>query len=139
MGCEAMRKFSKRKDEAEINMTPMLDIVFIMLIFFIVTASFTKEFGLEINKPPPSEDQPKDEKNKALLIQVDRANRIFIDFRLVDLGSVRANIERFHAENPKGPVVIQAAPDTKAGVVVSIYDQARQAGVYNVSIAEPRE
>ncbi|RMF67410.1 MAG: biopolymer transporter ExbD, partial [Alphaproteobacteria bacterium] len=55
-----MRKFSKRKDEAEINMTPMLDIVFIMLIFFIVTASFTKEFGLEINKPPPSEDQPKD-------------------------------------------------------------------------------
>ncbi len=134
-----MRKFSKKQDEAEINMTPMLDIVFIMLIFFIVTASFTKESGLDINKPPPSEDQPKDDKNKALLIQVDSANRVFINMRVVDVDSVRANVERFHAEHPKGPVVVQPALDARSGIVVSIYDQALQAGVRNVSIAEPRQ
>ncbi len=131
-----MRKFSKPDEEAEINMTPMLDIVFIMLIFFIVTASFVKESGLDVNKPPPSEQQPQDDKKKNILIQIDASNRIFVNLRPIDIASVRANVERLHAENPEGVVVIQPASDAFAGLVVEIYDQARQAGVDNVSIAE---
>ncbi|GEQ97177.1 biopolymer transporter ExbD [Iodidimonas gelatinilytica] len=134
-----MRKFSKAEEEAEINMTPMLDIVFIMLIFFIVTASFVKESGLDVNKPPPNEQQKKDDDKKNILIQVDSSNRIFVNLRPVDIASVRANVERLHAENPEGVVVIQPAEDAFAGIVVEIYDQARQAGVYNVSIAEGRQ
>jgi biopolymer transport protein ExbD len=131
-----MRKFSKPDEEAEINMTPMLDIVFIMLIFFIVTASFVKESGLDVNKPPPSEQQQKDDDKKNILIQVDASNRIFVNLRPIDIASVRANVERLHAENPEGVVVIQPAADAFSGLVVEIYDQARQAGVQSVSIAE---
>ncbi|GAK33452.1 biopolymer transporter ExbD [Iodidimonas nitroreducens] len=134
-----MRKFSKSEEEAEINMTPMLDIVFIMLIFFIVTASFVKESGLDVNKPPPNEQEQKDDDKKNILIQVDSSNRIFVNMRPVDIASVRANVERMHAENPEGVVVIQPAPDAFSGIVVEIYDQARQAGVYNVSIAEAKQ
>jgi len=133
-----MRKFSKREDEAEINMTPMLDIVFIMLIFFIVTSTFIRESGLDVNKPPPSEQQQQPEDKKNILIQVDATNRVFVNVRPVDLASVRANIERLHAENPEGAVLIQPDPEAYAETVVSVYDQARQAGVYNVSIAQPR-
>ncbi|MFQ5347038.1 MAG: ExbD/TolR family protein [Rhodothalassiaceae bacterium] len=133
-----MRKFSKVEEEAEINMTPMLDIVFIMLIFFIVTASFVRESGLDVNKPPPTPDQPK-KNEKNILIQIDANNRVFVNLRPVDIASVRANVERLHAENPKAVVVIQPAHDAHAEMVVRAYDQAREAGVYNVSIAESRE
>jgi biopolymer transport protein ExbD len=131
-----MRKFSKNDDEAEINMTPMLDIVFIMLIFFIVTASFVSESGLDVsapdpNQPPPPEDQDK----KNILVQVSNNNTIKVDFRRVDIRQVRANIQRLHAENPEGIVVIQASPDSDAGILVEIYDQANLAGVSKVSLA----
>lgn len=130
------RRRVRQEEEASIDMTPMLDIVFIMLIFFIVTASFVKESGLDVNKPPPSEQQQKDDDKKNILIQVDATNRIFVNLRPVDIASVRANVERLHAENPEGVVIIQPAADAHAGLVVEIYDQSRQAGVYNVSIAE---
>ncbi|MCK5041200.1 MAG: biopolymer transporter ExbD [Sphingomonadales bacterium] len=131
-----MRKFKKQDDEAEINMTPMLDIVFIMLIFFIVTASFVKEHGLDVNKPDNDNPPPPDPDKKNIIIKIDNNNQIFIDFRRVDIRSVRANIERLHAENPEGMVVIQALPDSHAGLIVEIYDQALLSGVKNVSIAE---
>ena len=131
-----MRKFKKQDDEAEINMTPMLDIVFIMLIFFIVTASFVKEHGLDVNKPDNDNPPPPDPDKKNIIIKIDNNNNIFVDFRRVDIRSVRANIERLHAENPEGMVVIQALPDSHAGLIVEIYDQALLSGVKSVSIAE---
>jgi len=134
-----MRKFSKPQDEAEINLTPMLDIVFIMLIFFIVTATFIKEAGLDINKPDSNENPPPpDEENKNILIQVDSNNRVFINLRRVDILQVRANIERLHAEHPDGVVVIQPDKDSQTGLIVEIYDQALLVDInISIAIAEP--
>lgn len=134
-----MRKFSKPQDEAEINLTPMLDIVFIMLIFFIVTATFIKESGLDINKPDNNENPPPpDEENKNILIQVDSNNRVFINLRRVDIRQVRANIERLHAEHPDGVVVIQPDKDSQTGLIVEIYDQALLVDKnISIAIAEP--
>lgn len=131
-----MRKFSKADGEAEINMTPMLDIVFIMLIFFIVTASFVTESGLDVNAPDPNQPPPpEDQEKKNILIQIDNKNQIRIDFRRIDIRQVRANIERLHAESPNGIVVIQASPSANTGLIVEIYDQANLAGVSKISIA----
>ncbi len=133
-----MRKFSKAADEAEVNMTPMLDIVFIMLIFFIVTASFTREEGLDMNRPPPdAPPPPPDDKVQNLLVRIDGNNRIRVGVRLIDIRSVRANIQQWYAANPTGTLVIQPQPDSHAGLVVQIYDQGQQVGVANISIAEP--
>ena len=121
------------EDEQEINITPMLDVVFIMLIFFIVTASFVKESGIDVNKPEAQTTQAKEKAN--ILIAIDAGGGIWIDRRLVDPRAVRANIERLHAENPQGTVVIQADEDARTKVLVQVMDAARMAGVYNVAIA----
>ena len=123
------------EEEASIDLTPMLDVVFIMLIFFIVTASFIKEAGFDVTRPdaPVTESQPEDAN---ILIVVDANNDIFIDRRLIDPRAVRANIERLHAENPKGSVVIQANSKSTNKMLVTVMDAARQAGVYNISIAD---
>jgi biopolymer transport protein ExbD len=122
-------------DADEINLTPMLDVVFIMLIFFIVTASFVKEAGIDVNRPdaPISETKPEDAN---ILIVIDMNDDIWIDRRIIDPRAVRANIERLHAENPKGSVVIQPNKRSTNKMLVTIMDSARQAGVYNISIAE---
>ena len=128
--------FRRRKrvdDEAEINLTPMLDVVFIMLIFFIVTASFVKEAGIEVNRPDASTAERKERGN--ILVAITANDQIWIDRRQVDVRAVRANIERLHAENPQGAVVIQADKNSKNGLLVQVMDAARLAGVYNVSIA----
>ncbi len=127
------RRRAKEEDEAEINMTPMLDVVFIMLIFFIVTASFVKESGIDVNRPDASTATVKERGN--ILIAITDTNQVWIDRRQVDVRSVRANIERLHAENPQGSVVIQADKSSKNGMLVQVMDAARQAGVFNVSIA----
>ena len=127
------RRRSKEEDEAEINITPMLDVVFIMLIFFIVTASFVKESGIDVNRPDAATATVKERGN--ILVAITDNNQIWIDRRQVDVRSVRANIERLHAENPQGAVVIQADENSKNGLLVQVMDAARQAGVYNVSIA----
>ena len=132
-----MRKFAKRDDEAEINMTPMLDIVFIMLIFFIVTATFIKESGIDMNKPENTEEQPQDEENKSILITIDDNNVIRINLRRVDIRQVRANIQRLYAENPEAAVVIRPSRRTYTGVVVEIYDQALAANVEAVAVIDP--
>ncbi len=121
------------EDEQEINTTPMLDVVFIMLIFFIVTASFVKEAGIDVNKPEAATTQAKEKAN--ILIAIDADGDIWIDRRQIDPRAVRANIERLHAENPQGTVVIQADNDARTGVLVQVMDAARQAGVYDVAIA----
>jgi biopolymer transport protein ExbD len=121
------------EEEQEINITPMLDVVFIMLIFFIVTASFVKEAGIDVNKPEAQTAIAKEKAN--ILIAIDANGDIWIDRRNVDPRAVRANIERLHAENPQGTVVIQADGDAQTRVLVQVMDAARLAGVYDVAIA----
>lgn len=125
----------QEEEENEINLTPMLDVVFIMLIFFIVTASFIKEAGLDVNRPdaPVTESQPEDAN---ILVVVDANDDIYIDRRLIDPRAVRANIERLHAENPNGSVVIQPNTRSTNKMLVTIMDASREAGVYNISIAD---
>ncbi len=118
---------------AEIDLTPMLDVVFIMLIFFIVTASFVKEAGIEVNRPEASTSSPKENVN--ILVAVSATNEIWIDKRRVDVRSVRSVIERMHAENPKGAVVVQADSASNTQAVVAVIDAARAAGVVDVSLA----
>ena len=119
----------------EINLTPMLDVVFIMLIFFIVTASFIKEAGIDVNRPdaPVTESKPEDAN---ILVIINANDEIWIDRRMIDPRAVRANIERLHAENPKGSVVIQANKKSTNKVLVWVMDSSRSAGVYNISIAD---
>lgn len=128
-----MRKFSKGEDEAEVNMTPMLDIVFIMLIFFIVTASFVKESGIEINKPEDDNTQndppPPDDETRAIAFIIDENNRITHDFLRVDISSVSSIIKKESVERPKAPVVIQAAEGSHLGLSIRIYDAARDIGI----------
>ena len=133
-----MRKgfdIGEEEEENEINLTPMLDVVFIMLIFFIVTATFVKEAGLDVNRPdaPVSETTP-EEAN--ILIAINANDEIWIDRRLIDPRALRANIERLHAENPKGSIVIMADTKSTNKMLVSVMDSARQAGVYSISIAD---
>jgi len=123
------------EDGDEINLTPMLDVVFIMLIFFIVTASFIKEAGIDVNRPdaPITETKPEDAN---ILVIINANDEIWIDRRNIDPRAVRANIERLHAENPKGSVVIQANKKSTNKMLVWVMDSTRSAGVYNISIAD---
>ena len=126
---------SAGKDEGP-NLTPMLDVVFIMLIFFIVTATFVKEVGLDVNQPDDDKPKTVDPDKKSIVVRITNRDRIIIAARDVDRRSVRANIERLHAENPEAPVIIQPHPDSTTDVMIHIMDSARQAGVYNVSLAQ---
>ena len=127
------RKRSRSEDDTEINLTPMLDVTFIMLIFFIVTASFVKEAGIDVSRPPAATAERKERGN--ILVAITENDQIWIDRRQVDARALRANIERLHAENPQGSVVIQADRNSKNGLLVQVMDAARLAGVANVSLA----
>ena len=129
----ARRRRGREEEESEVNLTPMLDVVFIMLIFFIVTASFVKEAGIDVNRPDAATAEKKEKGN--ILVAITSNGQIWIDKRQVDPRALRANIERLYAENPQGSVVIQADKDSKNGLLVAVMDAARMAGVYNVSIA----
>jgi biopolymer transport protein ExbD len=120
-------------EEADIDITPMLDVVFIMLIFFIVTSTFVKESGIDVNRPQAATAVKKAKAN--ILIAIDAHDNIWIDRRQIDVRSVRPNIERLHAENPQGSVVIQADKDSRTNTLIQVMDASRQAGVYKVSIA----
>jgi biopolymer transport protein ExbD len=127
------RRLQPREEESEINMTPMLDVVFIMLIFFVVTASFLKETGVDVSRPQASTAVRQEHGN--ILVGITASDEVWIDRRHVDIRAVRANIERLRAENPEGAVVIQADTAAKTGLLVQVIDQARKAGVADVSIA----
>ncbi len=122
------------EEEAEINLTPMLDVVFIMLIFFIVTASFIRETGLDVNRPEQDTPQVVQEEG-AILVIIDSTDDIWIDRRVIDPRAVRANVERLHAEDPDRPGVIQVAKTSTTEALVTVMDAARQAKVFNISIA----
>jgi biopolymer transport protein ExbD len=121
------------EEDSDVNLTPMLDVVFIMLIFFIVTASFVKEAGIDVNRPSAATAERKEKGN--ILVAISENNQIWIDRRQVNPRALRANIERMHAENPNGAVVIQADEESKNKLLVQVMDAARMVGVKNVSIA----
>ena len=121
------------REESNLDLTPMLDIVFIMSIFFIVTTSFIKESGIEVNRPN-AETAERDQKGN-ILVAISENNEIFIDRRKVDLRAIRPNIIRLKAENPEGSVIIQADKASQTGLLVEAMDQIRLAGVQEISIA----
>ena len=121
--------------EEKINITPMLDVVFIMLIFFIVTATFVKEIGIDVNQPEDDKPQTIDPDKKSIVVRITNRDRIIIGARDVAFEAVRANIERLHAENPEAPVVIQPHEDSTVNVITHVMDSARLAGVPNPTFA----
>ncbi|MET0026607.1 MAG: biopolymer transporter ExbD [Candidatus Thiodiazotropha sp.] len=123
--------------ELAINLTPLIDMVFILLIFFMVTSSFVKETGVDVDRPSAATAQIKPQ--TAILIAVTQQGEVWIDRRKIDLRAVRANVERLHAENPEGAVVITADRQAPTGVVIRVLDQARLAGVESVAIAANRD
>ena len=134
-----MRKIAKEQDRdgAEIDLTPMLDVVFIMLIFFIVVASFIKEAGVEVNRPDDNQpDNPED--STSILVEVASDNQIWMENRRVDIRAVRANIQRLLAEDPEAPVTIKVEKGAEAGIVVDVADAARESGVAAVNWASDR-
>lgn len=131
-----MRKFistQQTEQDASVDITPMLDVVFIMLIFFIVTATFVKLSGIEVDAPQASTAVVQEKAN--ILIAIDANDKVWINRREVDLRALRPNIERLHAENPKGMVVIQADKESRNDTLVQVMDASRKAGVYNIALA----
>ena len=128
-----MKKRHFHEDEAEINITPMLDVVFIMLIFFIVTTTFVKETGVDISRP--SSSQAKQVKKGNILVAIKEDGVIWINKQEVDLRAVRSRVEKMHAENPEGSAVIIADRGSRTGDLVEVMDQIKSAGVENISIA----
>ena len=128
-----MKRKHRAEDEAEINITPMLDIVFIMLIFFIVTTSFVKEAGIDVSRPTASTAEQKTKGN--VMIAINANGDIWMQKRRIDLRAVRANVERAHAENPEGSVVIIADKRSETGVLVEVMDQVKLAGIEAISVA----
>ncbi len=131
------RNKAAEEEQNAIDLTPMLDVVFIMLIFFIVTASFVKEAGIEITRPEATTSVLK--KNANILIAVSSNNEVWIDKSVVDLRAVKGAIERLHAENPKGAVVIQADDDSNIETLTKVAEAAREAGVLDVSVSTEKK
>jgi biopolymer transport protein ExbD len=127
------RQHAQKEEDAEINMTPMLDIVFIMLIFFIVTTSFVKEAGLEVNRPPAETAESQTQGN--VMIAISETGEIWMQKKAVPIEQVRLLVEQAKAENPEGSVVIIADEGAPTGVVVQVMDGARLGGADVVALA----
>lgn len=134
-----MRRLAKRSEDegAEIDLTPMLDVVFIMLIFFIVVASFIREAGIEINRPDSSKADPSDA--TSILVEIRSDNQIWMENRRVDARAVRANIQRLLASDPDQAVTIKVEKGARTGPVVDVADAAREAGAPSVNWASEGE
>ena len=130
-----MKRKHSTQDEAEINITPMLDIVFIMLIFFIVTTSFVKEKGLEVSRPSNSPPKEVRQDRGPIVIRIDSASLISVKGRVLEAQAVQANLEREKAEKPESPLIIAAHPDAETDALVTILDAAEAVGVASVSVA----
>ena len=126
----AARKAKKRS--IELNMAPLIDMVFILLIFFLVTTSFVKETGVDINRPTAATAVSNKKAN--ILIGITKDDRIFMDRREIDIRAVRANVERALAENPEGAVIVVADRDSRTGIAVNVMDECKLAGSKNVAL-----
>lgn len=124
---------SSLRDEAQIDLTSMLDIVFIMLIFFIVTSSFVRESGVEVNRPQAS--HAVSQKNAGIFVAITAANDIYIDKRIVDAERVQATLEHLLSDQPDASLVIQADEHAYNGTVVTVMDAAKGAGVKNIALS----
>ena len=122
--------------DTELDMTPMLDIVFIMLIFFIVTTSFVKESGVTVSTPQA--ESASQQENANIFIAITADGEVWIDRRPVDPRSVRAIVARLHADNPEGSVIIQSDEEASTRMLVDVMDQVRLAGVEGIAIAAER-
>ena len=135
-----MRRFSWQQNNGEeelaIDITPMLDVLFILLIFFIVTASFVKESGIEVNRPQASTAVNQD--SATILVGIQADDTVWIANRKLAINNVRPTLERLHAENPQGSVVIQADKDSRTEILVGVMDAARAAGIEDVAIASTK-
>jgi len=120
-------------EESSVDLTPMLDVVFIMLIFFIVTTSFVRETGVEVNRPlaESSEKLPQN----AILVAITESNQIWIDRHRIDTRAVRRNIERLLAENTESTVIIQADEASPTGTLINVLDQTKLAGAKHIAVS----
>ena len=122
-----------RIKSAELNMAPLIDMVFILLIFFLVTTSFVKETGVDINRPTAGSAVSKEK--ASILVGITADGRVYMDKREIDVRAVRANVERALAENPESQVLVIADKESLTGVVIMVMDGCRLAGAENVSLA----
>ena len=122
-------------DEAEINITPMLDIVFIMLIFFIVTTSFVKEKGLEVSRPSNAPPKEVEQDKGPIVVKIDSSSLISVKGRVLEPMAVQANLEREKAEKPTSPLIVAAHPEADTEALVTILDAAQAVGIESVSVA----
>jgi biopolymer transport protein ExbD len=129
-----MRKRNRKADadEAEIDLTPMLDVVFIMLIFFIVVASFLKEAGIEMNRPDSNQNPPESDAT-SIVVTITGDDQIWMESRRIDVRAVRANIARLLASDPEQPFTVKTEPGASAGTLLAVGDAAREAGVKQVN------
>lgn len=135
-----MTRRHRDEEEAEINITPMLDIVFIMLIFFIVTTSFVREQGLDISRPSQSEQKTvQEDEDLPIVVRIDQASLITIDKRRVEPDSLRANLEREYARRPRSPLIVAAHPDANANGLVQVLDSANVVGISSISVATEKQ
>ncbi|MBW2710050.1 MAG: biopolymer transporter ExbD [Deltaproteobacteria bacterium] len=130
LNIKASRKAKNRS--IELNMAPLIDMVFILLIFFLVTTSFVRETGVDINRPTAATAVSKEKAN--ILVGITKDDRIFMDRREIDIRAVRANVERALAENPEGAVIVVADRESRTGIAVNVMDECKLAGAKNVSL-----
>ena len=130
-----MRRRHRISDEAEINITPMLDIVFIMLIFFIVTTSFVKEKGLEVSRPSNSPPKEVQQDKGPIVVRIDASSLISVKGRVLEPNAVVANLEREKAEKPTSPLIVAAHPEADTEALVTVLDAARAVGIESVNVA----
>ena len=129
----AVRRHQTQSSESDMDLTPMLDVVFIMLIFFIVTTSFVKESGITVNTPNAQSAQRQESAN--IFVAINEAGEVWIDRRPIDVRALRATVARMHAENPQSTVVVQSDQNAATGVLVQVLDQIRLAGIDKVAVA----
>jgi biopolymer transport protein ExbD len=126
-----------KSKEAEINISPLIDLVFLLLIFFMVTTSFVKETGIDVRRPSASTATLSENGN--ILVAVSDKGTVHFDGKKIDLRSLRSHITRALAENPEGSVVIVADKVSYTGIVIRVMDQCRLAGAKRVSIAASKK
>ena len=129
--------FGHEEESEEINLTPMLDVVFIMLIFFIVTATFIKEAGIQVDRPDTVTADAQED--ASILIAISANDAIWVDKQERDSRELRGIIERLHSENPKGSLVIQADENSTNETLIQILEAAKAAGVVNVAMASDND
>jgi biopolymer transport protein ExbD len=122
-----------RRQNAEINVAPLIDMVFILLIFFLVTTSFVKEAGVAVDRPTAATAVVSEK--AGILIGVTRENRVYMNHREIDIRTVRANVERAIAENPEGHIIIVADQASLTGTIIGVMDGCRAAGAKNIAVA----